>query len=188
MNDEISTPNGYARLMGSIKSVYDDLFRRLFMQVYKSLNQDLVKSVNSFVGEFMLLLFLQSELGDHAESIQAVTDILLENLDKNRQEAKAQLNNWVDVIVPSYFFGSPENEVVLETAADPSNTTSSERFDSLKQWMADVNAAKFEDNEQARQFLNVVKTHAVTTPESYHEWFDALRSLSKHNLSNWISS
>jgi hypothetical protein len=69
-----------------------------------------------------------------------------------------------------------------EPAGDPSNTNSEERFAGLKSWFLEVKANSMEDTAENRRYMNVVRTLSVTNPETYREWFDALKSLSKDLL------
>ena len=124
--------------------------------------------------------------------------MLFEGISADKSNGKEVLKNWVENIVPGYLYGSvpnakDENDVILEERTDPSNTNSKERLELLKSWISEVGGSLFQDNEENKSYINIVKTHLVNSPESYREWFEALRTLAKDLLTkstqkwNWPS-
>jgi hypothetical protein len=123
----------------------------------------------------------------YEEHSKVVAKILLESIANNKSGAKDEFYRWIEVIVPGYLFGAPStqpDDVTLDQSGDPSNTNSEERYSALKKWVLEVGANSLEDTPENRRYMNIVRT---TDSETYKEWFDSLKSLSKDLLTKSAS-
>jgi uncharacterized protein YozE (UPF0346 family) len=148
LNTPLETTEDYAALISTVNNIWSDLFVKAFSVIYSLFGKDLAQTVPVFASQFFLILFPRNELPKYQEVTTELARLLLEGISADKSHGKQVLKDWVNGVVPGYFFGQvpqtpDENQVILDERADPSNTSSKERLELLKQWISEVGAENF---------------------------------------------